>query len=166
MGVSFEEVGANIALMTRVGLDAANATTYLRATLNALIKPSEQAKQIMGEVGMSFDDLREIIREKGTDRNRFFRGQVDKYTWVDLGSSYLPSELLSAFLCGQLEARERVQTRRAEIWRRYRQELSEWGAERGVGELDSRGGGGGFEVLHRRGAGDRDGDGLEGKDEL
>jgi dTDP-4-amino-4,6-dideoxygalactose transaminase len=75
----------------------------------------------------------EIIREKGTDRSRFFRGQVDKYTWVGLGSSYLPSELLAAFLSGQLEARERVQTRRVEIWRRYREELSGWAAKRGVG---------------------------------
>jgi dTDP-4-amino-4,6-dideoxygalactose transaminase len=75
----------------------------------------------------------EIIREKGTDRNRFFRGQVDKYTWVDHGSSYLPSEMLAAFLYGQLEGRERVQTRRIEIWRRYHEELCEWAAERGVG---------------------------------
>ena len=50
----------------------------------------------------------EILREKGTDRSRFFRGQVDKYTWVDLGSSYLPSELQAAFLYAQLEARERI----------------------------------------------------------
>ena len=51
----------------------------------------------------------EIIREKGTNRSRFFRGQVDKYTWVDLGSSYLPSDLLAAFLAAQLEEREKVQ---------------------------------------------------------
>lgn len=75
----------------------------------------------------------EIIREKGTDRNRFFRGQVDKYTWVDRGSSYLPSEILAAFLYGQLECRERVQTRRMEIWRRYQEELGGWAEERGVG---------------------------------
>jgi dTDP-4-amino-4,6-dideoxygalactose transaminase len=78
-------------------------------------------------------DRAEIIREKGTDRGRFFRGEVDKYTWVDLGSSYLPSEILAAFLCGQLEARERVQTRRVAIWQRYQEELSGWAAERGVG---------------------------------
>lgn len=68
----------------------------------------------------------EIIREKGTDRSRFFRGQVDKYTWVDVGSSYLPSELLSAFLLAQLEKRERIQTRRREIWERYDQALRFW----------------------------------------
>ena len=54
----------------------------------------------------------EILREKGTDRSRFFRGEVDKYTWVDIGSSYLPSDLLAAYLWGQLEARERIQERR------------------------------------------------------
>jgi dTDP-4-amino-4,6-dideoxygalactose transaminase len=75
----------------------------------------------------------EIIREKGTNRSRFLRGQVDKYTWVDLGSSYLPSEILAAFLFGQLEARERIQTRRDEIWRRYRDELSGWAERGGVG---------------------------------
>ena len=51
----------------------------------------------------------EIIREKGTNRSRFFRGQVDKYTWVDIGSSYLPSDILAAFLYAQLEAREQIQ---------------------------------------------------------
>jgi dTDP-4-amino-4,6-dideoxygalactose transaminase len=75
----------------------------------------------------------EVLREKGTNRSRFFRGQVDKYTWVDLGSSYLPSELQAAFLYGQLEARERVQARRAAIWQRYREELGSWAAEHGVG---------------------------------
>jgi dTDP-4-amino-4,6-dideoxygalactose transaminase len=68
----------------------------------------------------------EIIREKGTDRSRFFRGQVDKYTWVDLGSSYLPSELLAAFLLGQLEARERIQSRRRQIWEAYDAGLAGW----------------------------------------
>src|SRR5881394_427313 len=62
----------------------------------------------------------EIIREKGTNRSRFFRGQVDKYTWVDLGSSYLPSDLLAAYLYAQLEMREEIQRRRARIWNRYR----------------------------------------------
>ncbi len=54
----------------------------------------------------------EIIREKGTNRSRFFRGQVDKYTWVDVGSSYLMSDVLAAFLFAQLEARETIQARR------------------------------------------------------
>jgi dTDP-4-amino-4,6-dideoxygalactose transaminase len=74
-----------------------------------------------------------VMREKGTDRSRFFRGQVDKYTWVDLGSSYLLGELPAAFLCAQLEARERVQATRAAIWRRYREELADWAAQHGVG---------------------------------
>jgi dTDP-4-amino-4,6-dideoxygalactose transaminase len=73
----------------------------------------------------------EIIREKGTDRARFFRGQVDKYTWVDLGSSYLPSELLAAVLLAQLEAREEIQERRRGIWERYAAGLAGWAAETG-----------------------------------
>ena len=56
-----------------------------------------------------------IIREKGTNRDQFFRGQVDKYTWVDIGSSYLPSDLLAAFLLAQLEAREEIQRKRRRL---------------------------------------------------
>jgi dTDP-4-amino-4,6-dideoxygalactose transaminase len=67
-----------------------------------------------------------VIREKGTNRNRFFRGEVDKYTWVDLGSSYLPSDLLAAFLYAQLEARESIQERRRRVWNHYFESLSEW----------------------------------------
>jgi dTDP-4-amino-4,6-dideoxygalactose transaminase len=61
----------------------------------------------------------EIIREKGTNRSKFFRGQVDKYTWVDIGSSYLPSELIAAFLAAQLEQAEDITRRRLAIWDRY-----------------------------------------------
>lgn len=68
----------------------------------------------------------EIIREKGTNRSRFFRGQVDKYTWVDVGSSYLISDVLAAFLFGQLERGETIQTKRQQIWERYYLELGEW----------------------------------------
>ena len=75
----------------------------------------------------------EILREKGTNRARFFRGQVDKYTWVDLGSSYLPSEILAAFLLAQLEARASLQAARERIWERYRAELAGWAEENGVG---------------------------------
>jgi dTDP-4-amino-4,6-dideoxygalactose transaminase len=75
----------------------------------------------------------EILREKGTNRSRFLRGQVDKYTWVDVGSSYLPSDILAAFLLAQLEARDSIQQRRSEIWRRYETELAHWAAEQGVG---------------------------------
>jgi dTDP-4-amino-4,6-dideoxygalactose transaminase len=74
----------------------------------------------------------EIIREKGTNRSRFFRGQVDKYTWVDVGSSYLPSEVLSAFLYAQLEARETIQAQRQRIWETYNAELDEWAAHHDV----------------------------------
>ena len=61
----------------------------------------------------------EIIREKGTDRARFFRGQVDKYSWVAAGSSYLPSDLLAAFLYAQLEGAEQIQAKRKAVWQRY-----------------------------------------------
>ncbi len=74
----------------------------------------------------------EIIREKGTDRSRFFRGQVDKYTWVDIGSSYLPSEVLAAFLYAQLENRDSIQARRQEIWQNYQSGLGSWAANNGV----------------------------------
>lgn len=74
----------------------------------------------------------EIIREKGTNRSRFFRGMVDKYTWVDLGSSYLPSDVLAAFLFAQLEKRDTIQARRAEIWNRYYSELSAWALSQSI----------------------------------
>jgi dTDP-4-amino-4,6-dideoxygalactose transaminase len=73
----------------------------------------------------------EIIREKGTNRSRFFRGEVDKYTWVDLGSSYLPSDLLSAFLLAQLENAADIQQKRRAIWHTYAGHLAQWA--RGVG---------------------------------
>jgi len=68
----------------------------------------------------------EIIREKGTNRSRFFRGQVDKYTWVDIGSSYLPSDMLAAFLFAQFEAEELIQAKRKSIWQNYHQGLLDW----------------------------------------
>jgi dTDP-4-amino-4,6-dideoxygalactose transaminase len=71
----------------------------------------------------------EIIREKGTNRARFFRGDVDRYTWSDLGSSYLPSDLLAACLLAQLEAAETIQQKRHQIWNTYSTELAPW-AER------------------------------------
>jgi dTDP-4-amino-4,6-dideoxygalactose transaminase len=73
-----------------------------------------------------FSERAEIIREKGTNRSRFFRGQVDKYTWVDLGSSYLPSDLLAAFLYAQLEARVAIQAKRHRIWTAYATHLRDW----------------------------------------
>jgi len=74
----------------------------------------------------------EILREKGTNRSRFFRGQVDKYTWVDVGSSYLPSDLLAAFLFAQLEVWHEVQAKRRRIWNRYEEELADWRRARGA----------------------------------
>jgi dTDP-4-amino-4,6-dideoxygalactose transaminase len=74
----------------------------------------------------------EILREKGTNRSRFFRGQVDKYTWVNLGSSYLPSDMLAGFLLAQLEEREYIQNRRQQIWETYYRELEAWAEENHV----------------------------------
>jgi len=74
----------------------------------------------------------EILREKGTNRSRFFRGLVDKYSWVDVGSSYLPSDMLAAFLYAQLEARERVQATRRRIWKYYDAQLAAWARDNGV----------------------------------
>jgi dTDP-4-amino-4,6-dideoxygalactose transaminase len=80
----------------------------------------------------SYIERAEIIREKGTNRSRFFRGQVDKYTWVDLGSSYLPSDILAAFLYAQFEAREQIQARRQQIWETYADQLGDWAADNEV----------------------------------
>lgn len=66
-----------------------------------------------------FAERADIIREKGTNRSQYFRGMVDKYQWVDIGSSYLPSELQSAYLWAQLEAAEDINDNRLEIWQRY-----------------------------------------------
>ena len=74
----------------------------------------------------------EILREKGTDRARFFRGQVDKYTWVDVGSSWVMSDLLAAILVGQLERFDAIQARRRDIWRAYAEGLAPWAAEHGI----------------------------------
>jgi dTDP-4-amino-4,6-dideoxygalactose transaminase len=68
----------------------------------------------------------EIIREKGTNRSRFFRGQVDKYTWVDIGSSYLPSDILAAFLFAQFEQWQKIQLHRKQVWDMYYTGLRDW----------------------------------------
>jgi dTDP-4-amino-4,6-dideoxygalactose transaminase len=68
----------------------------------------------------------EIIREKGTNRSRFFRGQVDKYTWVDIGSSYLPSDMLAAFLYAQFEQREKDPIPPQRVWEMYHAALKDW----------------------------------------
>lgn len=74
----------------------------------------------------------EIIREKGTNRSRFFRREVDKYTWIDVGSSYLPSDLLAAFLCAQLERRDAIQAQRRKVWTTYAAGLAAWAEREGV----------------------------------
>jgi dTDP-4-amino-4,6-dideoxygalactose transaminase len=74
----------------------------------------------------------EIIREKGTNRSRFFRGEVDKYSWVDVGSSYLPSDLLASLLDWELKRANAIQEARKVIWCRYDAELSQWRADNGV----------------------------------
>ena len=71
----------------------------------------------------------EIIREKGTNRSQFFRGQVDKYTWVDIGSSYLPGEVIAAFLWAQLEEAESINGRRMDLWNAYHAALAPLEAE-------------------------------------
>jgi dTDP-4-amino-4,6-dideoxygalactose transaminase len=79
-----------------------------------------------------FIERAEIIREKGTNRARFFRGQVDKYSWVDVGSSYVMSDVLAAFLYGQLEKWREIQAKRRAIWELYDAELADWAAANGV----------------------------------
>jgi dTDP-4-amino-4,6-dideoxygalactose transaminase len=79
-----------------------------------------------------FIERAEILREKGTNRSRFFRGQVDKYTWVDIGSSYVMSDVLAAFLYGQLERGLRIQAKRRRIWESYDKHLARWAEEQHV----------------------------------
>jgi len=74
----------------------------------------------------------EILREKGTNRSQFLRGQVDKYTWVDSGSSWVMSDLLAGVLVGQLERFTAIQQRRIVLWNRYQQELGQWARTNGV----------------------------------
>ena len=74
----------------------------------------------------------EVLRDKGTDRKRFLRGEVDKYTWQDVGSSFLPSEIQAAYLFAQLEERRRIQEKRRKIWTYYARELRAWSDRHGV----------------------------------
>lgn len=74
----------------------------------------------------------EIVRDKGTNRARFWRGEIDKYTWVDEGSSYVPSELLAAVLCAQLEGFGGIQAKRMHVWDRYSAELADWAKQAGA----------------------------------
>ncbi len=74
----------------------------------------------------------EIVREKGTNRSQFFRGEVDRYTWVDAGSSYLPSDILAAFLYGQLEQAPEIQAARKHVWDTYMAGLNDWANQLGI----------------------------------
>ena len=95
---------------------------------------------ISGEGGMlsvndpQFNDRAEIIREKGTNRSAFFRGEVDKYNWVDIGSSFLPSEIIAAFLYAQLEQLALIQQKRKQIWQKYHTHLKTWSEEKGISQ--------------------------------
>lgn len=93
----------------------------------------------MGEGGAiiintSGEDLEraEILREKGTNRSKFFRGQIDKYTWVDYGSSYLPSDMNAAYLYAQIENWQAIQKSRMDVWNRYKAELGETAEKHGL----------------------------------
>jgi len=77
-------------------------------------------------------DRAEILREKGTNRSKFLRGQVDRYTWVDIGSSWVMSDLLAAILWGQLQRADEINAQRVAIWNRYHAELTDWAAGFGV----------------------------------
>ncbi len=80
----------------------------------------------------SYIERAEIVREKGTNRSRFFRGQVDKYSWVDVGSSYLLSDILAAFLYAQFEQKEQIQAKRKQIWNQYYTSLELWAHKHGA----------------------------------
>jgi dTDP-4-amino-4,6-dideoxygalactose transaminase len=131
------EMDAILRIATRHGLrvieDAAQAvdSTYDGAYLGTLgdfgtYSFHESKNFVCGEGGAllvnreGFADRAEIIREKGTDRARFFRGQVDKYTWVDIGSSYVPADILAALLLVQLERRHEITAARQQVFERYR----------------------------------------------
>lgn len=74
----------------------------------------------------------EILREKGTNRSQVFRGQADKYSWIDLGSSYLPADLLAAFLLAQFEQRDQIQSQRRRLWEFYAARLRDWAGRHGI----------------------------------
>jgi len=80
----------------------------------------------------SLVDRAEILRDKGTNRTKFLRGQVDKYTWVDIGSSWVLSDLLAAILWGQLQRADEINARRVMIWDRYHTQLADWAHQHGV----------------------------------
>lgn len=112
-----------------LGTFGALATQSWHATKN--VACGEGGSLLVNEV--AYMERAEIIREKGTNRSRFLRGQVDKYTWVDHGSSYLPSELLAAVLVAQFERFDEIQAKRHRAWNWYAKHLTSWAEEQGVG---------------------------------
>lgn len=85
----------------------------------------------------NFTERTEIAREKGTNRNRFLRGEVDRYTWVDLGSNYLPSDVQGAMLDSQLADYDIIQRRRMSAWASINEGISEWAANAGISVMDA-----------------------------
>ena len=139
IGLVAERHGVKVVEDNAHGLFARYKGEYL-GTFGQLATQSfhETKNVICGEGGAliindsSYVERAEIIREKGTNRSRFFRGEVDKYTWVDLGSSFLPSDLLAAFLWAQLEKYEEIRGTRRRIWQAYADGLTEWACNSGV----------------------------------
>ena len=105
-----------------LGSLGALATQSFHETKN--VTSGEGGALLVNDAGLI--DRAEVLREKGTNRSRFFRGEVDKYTWVDLGSNYLASEIQAAYLLTQLRASDLVQSMRAAIWDRYDAALKDW----------------------------------------
>ncbi len=112
---------------TPLGAIGALATQSFHSTKNAHC--GEGGALVINQVDLV--EQAEIIREKGTNRTQYYRGTVDKYHWVELGSSYLPSELLAAFLTAQLENFDTIQARRLQVWDAYQERLAEWAAATG-----------------------------------
>jgi dTDP-4-amino-4,6-dideoxygalactose transaminase len=113
-----------------LGSLGAMATQSFHATKN--IQCGEGGALVLSDPVLA--ERAEIVREKGTDRSRFFRGMVDKYRWVDIGSSYLCSDLLAALLVGQLESFATIQADRHRTWAAYHAGLADWAAEHGVAQ--------------------------------
>jgi len=111
-----------------LGTFGAMATQSFHETKN--ITCGEGGALLINDSGLV--DRAEILREKGTNRSKFLRGQVDKYTWVDIGSSWVMSDLLAAILWGQLQRAAEVNTRRVAIWNRYHTGLADWADGHGV----------------------------------
>jgi dTDP-4-amino-4,6-dideoxygalactose transaminase len=121
------------------GLYARHNGRFLGTFGSLATQSFHETKNIMcGEGGAlvindsAFIERAEVLRDKGTNRRRFLRGQVDKYTWVDIGSSFGMSDLLAAFLYAQLEQREQIFSRRRAVWERYDQSLAAWAGKHGV----------------------------------